>query len=160
MQVGGGGGNRTLSRPFREIAVARDFRGKLVEQQAVRFQLVVPVSPLESPTVLPSLGEIVESCGNGVPPPIASLEKFRWGRELEPVVLIQCIPAEPGRRSSLRGSNPARVHSETVAVDGCSVVTNTLSPSCQACRGALLLAWEPWAGTVPRCKARPFSLIQ
>ena len=36
------------------------------------FQLVVPVSPQESPTVLLSLGEIVESGGNGVPTPVAS----------------------------------------------------------------------------------------
>jgi hypothetical protein len=65
--TGGGGGNRTLSRPFREMAATRDFRGQIEEGHRVATQLVVPVSPPESPTVLPSRGEILESGGNGVP---------------------------------------------------------------------------------------------
>jgi len=53
------------------MAAMRDFGDQLDEGQGVRFQLVVPVSPQESPPVLPSRGEIVESGGKGVPTPEA-----------------------------------------------------------------------------------------
>ena len=66
---GGGGGNRTLSRPFRETAAARDFRDQIEEGQRVNRLLVALSRPLESPGVLLSLGEIVESGGRGVPAP-------------------------------------------------------------------------------------------
>ena len=71
---GGGGGNRTLSRPFRETAATRDFRDQNGTGQRVTIQLVVLSSPLESPGVLPSRGEIVESGGTGVPTP----GRFSW----------------------------------------------------------------------------------
>jgi hypothetical protein len=69
---GGGGGNRTLFCLFRETAAIRDFRGQLDEGRGLRIQLVVPVSPQESPPVLPSRGEIVECGGTGFPTPAAA----------------------------------------------------------------------------------------
>ena len=69
MQVGGGGGNRTLSRPFREMAAMRDFRVQTEEGQRVNRNLLPCPIPLESSGVLPSLGEIVASGGTGVPTP-------------------------------------------------------------------------------------------
>jgi hypothetical protein len=54
MQVGGGGGNRTRSRPFRKIAATRDFRGKSKVGNEFRGNSLsspVPWSPLESPGV-------------------------------------------------------------------------------------------------------------
>jgi hypothetical protein len=35
MQVGGGGGYRTLCRPFQEMAAMRDFRGQIETGQRV-----------------------------------------------------------------------------------------------------------------------------
>ena len=37
MQDGGGGGNRTLSRHFRETAATRYFRGQLEEGQQIEM---------------------------------------------------------------------------------------------------------------------------
>jgi hypothetical protein len=73
---GGGGGNRTLCRPFPKMAAMSAFRGQSEQKEGVARQLVVLMSPRESPPVLPSLGEIVESGGKGVPPAVASREEL------------------------------------------------------------------------------------
>jgi hypothetical protein len=72
----GGHGNRTRSRLFLEMAASGDFRGQLDQGQRVRFQLVVPVGPQESPQVLPSRGGIVESGGTGFP--TLNIGRLRW----------------------------------------------------------------------------------
>ena len=69
MQAGGGGGNRTLCRPFRKTAASRDFRGHAKHGRRDDWYLLPCPIPLESPGVLLSLGEIVESGGKGFPAP-------------------------------------------------------------------------------------------
>ena len=92
---GGGGGNRTRVPCFREMAATRDFRGQLDEGQGVRFQLVVPVSRQESPPVLPSRGEIVESGGNGVPSPAGAQAVASRGLSLAPRTSVRASSVAP-----------------------------------------------------------------
>ena len=59
-------------------AAARDFRCEVRTGQRVNGHLLPCPIPLEFPGVLPSLGEIVESGGNGVPP---ATDRCRQSRE-------------------------------------------------------------------------------
>ena len=109
----------------------RDFRGQIGTGQRVTANLLsppVPWSPLESPGVLPSRGEIVASGGTGVPtpsctrlpreegprrrpPPSSTDDRLPRNDEVPERLTVACIkaPCLPGAPCSIRSVSGAGV---------------------------------------------------